>query len=372
MAWPSSGDVDTTKFDQDTDKISESRPELEKMAGYVNDMIDAGGAANTFSTVNADGTNLVADSTNDTLNIVGGTNITITGNASSDTLTISATGNAAPTTQIFNGTSNVSIPASGGNINFVVNGNEKMRVNNNAFGSPGVIGIEMFGALDVTKVYADDIAVANITSSDTVSITNLTGSSVLVSDVSATGSLKVPNNTRTITNGITGAVGQIRAISDEGGSLVFWDTDNTQWSDLGSVGGNVGNTFSRVDVNGTILTADTATDTLTLDFDNNFAPVVNSGTDSIEVKLDGAIGLDPGNGETGLDINIPDNSKGILLRCPSSTPDVALKFDGSNSGVMTAMEFTSVVAGTPSNTSTPSGWIKIIVNGNTRYLPYYA
>jgi len=42
MAWPNTGDIDTTKLDQDTDKISESRAELYKMAGYVNDMIDVG------------------------------------------------------------------------------------------------------------------------------------------------------------------------------------------------------------------------------------------------------------------------------------------------------------------------------------------
>ena len=91
MAWPSSGDVDTTKFDQDTDKISESRPELEKMAGYINDIIDSGPISNSFSTISANGTSVVADSSSDTLILVAGNNISITANAGTDTITIAST-----------------------------------------------------------------------------------------------------------------------------------------------------------------------------------------------------------------------------------------------------------------------------------------
>lgn len=47
MAWPATGDIDTTKLDNDNDSIRESRAELYRMAGYVNDIIDAGpGPAN--------------------------------------------------------------------------------------------------------------------------------------------------------------------------------------------------------------------------------------------------------------------------------------------------------------------------------------
>ena len=91
MAWPSSGDVDTTKFDQDSDKISESRPELEKMAGYINDIIDSGPISNSFSTISANGTSVVADSSSDTLILVAGNNISITANAGTDTITIAST-----------------------------------------------------------------------------------------------------------------------------------------------------------------------------------------------------------------------------------------------------------------------------------------
>jgi len=42
MAFPANANIDVSKFDSAADKISESRPELEKMAGYVNDIIEAG------------------------------------------------------------------------------------------------------------------------------------------------------------------------------------------------------------------------------------------------------------------------------------------------------------------------------------------
>ena len=51
MAWPSSGDIDTTKLDNDNDSIKDSRAELYKMAGYVNDIIDTGPSGGGGSTI---------------------------------------------------------------------------------------------------------------------------------------------------------------------------------------------------------------------------------------------------------------------------------------------------------------------------------
>lgn len=53
----------------------------------------SGGAANTFSTIAIAGqSSVVADSTADTLNLVAGSNITLTTNAATDTITIASTG----------------------------------------------------------------------------------------------------------------------------------------------------------------------------------------------------------------------------------------------------------------------------------------
>jgi hypothetical protein len=49
---------------------------------------------NTFSTISANGTSIVADSSTDTLTFTAGSGISIVGNATSDTITISATGGA--------------------------------------------------------------------------------------------------------------------------------------------------------------------------------------------------------------------------------------------------------------------------------------
>lgn len=51
MAWPSSADIDTTKLDNDNDSIKESRAELYKMAGYVNDIITTGPSGGGGSTI---------------------------------------------------------------------------------------------------------------------------------------------------------------------------------------------------------------------------------------------------------------------------------------------------------------------------------
>jgi len=38
---------------------------------------------------------------------------------------------------------------------------------------------------------------------------------------------------------------------------------------------------------------------------------------------------------------------------------------------MDSVELSSQPTGTPSNTTTPTGYIEIIINGTTRYMPYY-
>ena len=98
MSWPSSGNIDAGVFDSDADKISVSRPEIYKMAQYVNDIVDEGPfVTGAFSTVSANGVSLIADSTSDTLTITPGAYITITADANTDTLVISSTGGTGGT-----------------------------------------------------------------------------------------------------------------------------------------------------------------------------------------------------------------------------------------------------------------------------------
>ena len=79
-------------------------------------------SAYAFGTISANGTSIVADSVGDTVTFTPGDNITITGNATSDTVTIGVTGIALDS--ISNGTSNVSVVSSGGNVTVGVGGSE--------------------------------------------------------------------------------------------------------------------------------------------------------------------------------------------------------------------------------------------------------
>ena len=66
-------------------------------AGQVAEISGAGGGGgggNYFGTINANGTLVVSDTTNDVLTIIPGTGISIVGDAINDTITITATGNA--------------------------------------------------------------------------------------------------------------------------------------------------------------------------------------------------------------------------------------------------------------------------------------
>jgi hypothetical protein len=63
------------------------------VTGHIVSFSSSGG--NYFSSVDADGTLLVADTSGDILNLVAGSNINITGDAGTDTITISATGGGA-------------------------------------------------------------------------------------------------------------------------------------------------------------------------------------------------------------------------------------------------------------------------------------
>lgn len=65
-------------------------------AGYIVEI--SGGGGNSFGTVNANSTLIVADSTNDVLTIEAGSGIAIVGDAINDKITISATSSGASVT----------------------------------------------------------------------------------------------------------------------------------------------------------------------------------------------------------------------------------------------------------------------------------
>jgi len=87
-------------------------------------------SAYAFGNVYANGTAVVASSVGDTLTLTPGTNISITGNALAKSVTIGVTGLSL--NSISNGTSNVNVISSGGNVAIGVNGTGDVVVVNDA------------------------------------------------------------------------------------------------------------------------------------------------------------------------------------------------------------------------------------------------
>ena len=85
---------------------------------YINDsgiVKEIGGGGNTFSTINLnDSTNVVADSTSDTLNLDSSGLISITGDASTDTITVSTVSSSViPFLKADGSSSNIDLQTSG-------------------------------------------------------------------------------------------------------------------------------------------------------------------------------------------------------------------------------------------------------------------
>lgn len=99
MAWPT-GNIDISKFDQDADSISASRPELYKIAVAINDMANTGGLAGNIVSysISAEsatgGANLrltSTDTTTDDVKLAAGTGITVA-RTDANTITVTNTG----------------------------------------------------------------------------------------------------------------------------------------------------------------------------------------------------------------------------------------------------------------------------------------
>ena len=103
-------------------------------------------SAFAFGNVYANGTAILASSVGDTIEIVAGSNMTITGNGTAKTVTFAATGALTPTL-IENGTSNVNVTSSGGNVTVGVGGTDGIAVFSTS-------GIDAGYTLEVTARYA--------------------------------------------------------------------------------------------------------------------------------------------------------------------------------------------------------------------------
>ena len=268
MSWVA---IDTTKFDSSTDSIGDSRAELLKMSendntidlsGITNGQglvynsttgkLEAGtvsgaGSVSTFATITVAGqSDVVADSTNDTLTLVAGTNVTLTTNASTDTVTINSTGAGSSSTfTITDGTTSQTI----------VDG-DTLTLN----GTANEINVAV-SATDQMWIGLPD----NVTVTDTLTASGLT--------INASSTINAGNN-------------KITNVADPTASQ---DSATKAYVDSSVSGAS--NVFSTIAVSGqSDVVADSSTDTLTLVAGSNVTLTTNAITDTVTIASSGSGG----------------------------------------------------------------------------------
>ena len=137
-------------------------------------------------------------------------------------------------TMIVNGTSNVTIPSANGSIGLYANGGGGnantaaiflSATDGNINFLPGGAGFtNLQGYTSVGVLYVGPTSAPYIQSYY---------AGTFIKNLVATSNIAVPSNTAVATRTITGAIGQMRAITDSPtvhGRLCFWDTTNSRWS----------------------------------------------------------------------------------------------------------------------------------------------
>jgi hypothetical protein len=169
----------------------------------VSELIFEQNSAFAFGNVNANGTAVLANSVGSTISLSAGNNISITGNNTSKTVTIGVTGISL--NSISNGTSNVNVVSSGGNVTVGIAGTSNVAVFSSA-------GANITGTLGVSG----NITGGNLSGTSIVG-TLTTASQTNITSVGTLGSLTVTAN---VAGGNLTTAGQITATGNiTGGNL---------------------------------------------------------------------------------------------------------------------------------------------------------
>jgi hypothetical protein len=193
-------------------------------------------SAFAFGNIFANGTAVLANTVGDTLTLTPGTNIAIVGNASSKSVTIGVTGISL--NSISNGTSNVNVVSSGGNVTVGVDGTGNVAVfssgglaitGNITGNGAGLTGINAFSTVAVTggnSAVADSIA-------DTLTLTAGSGIALVMDSSTDTLTIAVSSGSAIFVDGADfGTVTEPVTASDDLGLV----TDAvTEEADLGSL-----------------------------------------------------------------------------------------------------------------------------------------
>ena len=139
-------------------------------------------SAFAYGNIYANSTPVIAGSVGDTLTLTAGNNISITGNAAAKSVTIGVTGISL--NSISNGTSNVNVVSSNGNVTVGINGTSNVAVFNSA-------GADISGTLNATG----NATVGNLSTAGLIVATgNITGGNLVTAGSGNIGSLTVTAN----------------------------------------------------------------------------------------------------------------------------------------------------------------------------------
>jgi len=200
-------------------------------------------SAFAFGNVYANGTAVLATTVGDTLTLTAGTNIQITGNTSAKSVTIAVTGLSL--NSISNGTSNVNVVSSGGNVTVGVGGTSNVAV----FSSTGA---NIAGTLGVTgnitggNVSGTTVSGTNGTFTANVTTGNVSGTTGAFTNVSGTLTTAAQTNITSVgTLGSLAVTGNITSGNLSGTSIVGTLTTAAQ-PNITSIGSLTGLTVSNV------------------------------------------------------------------------------------------------------------------------------
>jgi hypothetical protein len=165
----------------------------------------------------------------------------------------------------------------------------------------------------------------------------------------------------------------------KGAALTYTELDNN-FSNIKDATITItgGSTAVTADLNGTItlvagtnvtITGNNSAKTITIASAGGSSTWVGTAASNLDM-ISYSIGSSSGNINVSDDINFPSGtgpyvpSGGILL-CRGGTITLETTNDPG-------LNLSGITTGTPGNTSSPNGYIKVTINSQTRYIPYYS
>jgi len=305
---------------------------------------------NAFSTIAVAGqSDVVADSTTDTLNLAAGSNVSITTNASNDTITISSTGGGGGS-----GISNVvedSSPQLGGNLdvqsseittsttngNIILNPNGtgvvEVKGDGTSSGTVGTIQLNCSNNNHGVKIASPPHSAS---ASYTLTLPNTDGNANQVLKTDGSGGLDWVDQTTAYTNSSVDT--HLNFSSASSGQVLSYNGSDYAW--VAQSGGGATDKISE---------GNTEAETVDTGSDGHFK-VTTEGTERLRVIADGKVGIGTTSPSTVLEVNGSFKAGGLAYPTSDGSANQVLKTDGSGT-----LSFVDQSSGIPTTGGTFTG-----------------